>query len=149
MDEERIRRIVTEMKFSGGKGEMGVEDIARIQPGLAQLMPAIGDHTWKLYYAGKARNWPYALYQWKVARKLFEQCAVTRPKHGPSLEIYLREDWAPIQDAIQREDLDAFLASFEKAVVSGNVWHERKGKPFIVWKVPEHPPPDLDLTPRG
>jgi hypothetical protein len=48
MDEERIRRIVTEMKFSGGKGEMGVEDIARIQPGLAQLMPAIGDHTWKL-----------------------------------------------------------------------------------------------------
>jgi hypothetical protein len=33
-------------------------------------------------------------------------------------------------------------------VKDGNVWHHKKGKPYIVWKIPDHPPPDLDFTPQ-
>jgi hypothetical protein len=149
MDEERIRRVVGEMRFSGGKGELAIEEIASIQPGLGRLMPEIGSRSWKLYYAGRAQNWPNALYQWKEARKLFELCSLTRPKHRPAIEMYLRDDWAPLQQAIEEQDLDAFLEAFEKAVDSANEWHVRKGKPYIQWKLPDHPPPDLDLTPRG
>ncbi len=118
------------------------------EPGLGRLMPEIGNRTWKLYYAGKAENWPNAMYQWKETKKLFEIGAYTRPKHEDAIEEYLRDDWAPLEAAIKDESLDAFLAAFEQAVDSANAWHEKKDKPYIRWKVPDQPPPDLDLEPR-
>ncbi len=148
MDDERVKTLVNQMTFFSGKREMAIDEIAMIQPGLGRIMPEIGARTWKLYYAGKAQNWPNAMYQWKEAKKLFELGAYTRPKHEAAIEEYLRDDWAPLEEAIQGEDLDAFLAAFEKAVDSGNAWHEKKDKPYIRWKVPDHPPPDLDLTLR-
>jgi hypothetical protein len=111
-------------------------------------MPEIGARTWKLYYAAKALNWPNAMYQWKETKKLFELGAYTRPKHEAAIEEYLRDDWAPLEKAIQAQDWDAFQKGFDKAIDSANAWHEKKEKPYIRWKLPDHPPPDLDLTPR-
>ncbi len=54
----------------------------------------------------------------------------------------------PLESAIAAKDLDAFLRAFDKAVDSANAWHEKKDKPYIRWKLPDHPPPDLDFTPR-
>ena len=153
MDEERLKQLVKELvgylRFVSAAGrDMSVDEIATIQPGLGRIMPEIGARTWKLYYAGKAENWPNALYQWKEAKKLFELGAYTRPKHEAALEEYLRDDWAPIGKAIEKKDLAAFLAAMDKAVDSANAWHEKKEKPYIRWKMPDQPPPDLDLTPR-
>jgi hypothetical protein len=153
MDEERLKQLVKELvgdlRFVSEAGrDMSVDEIATIQPGLGRIMPEIGARTWKLYYAGKAENWPNALYQWKEAKKLFELGAYTRPKHEAALEEYLRDDWAPIGKAIEKKDLAAFLAAMDKAVDSANAWHEKKEKPYIRWKMPDQPPPDLDLTPR-
>jgi len=153
MDEERLKQLVKELvgdlRFVSEAGrDMSVDEIATIQPGLGRIMPEIGARTWKLYYAGKAQNWPNALYQWKEAKKLFELGAYTRPKHEAGLEEYLRDDWAPIGKAIEKQDLTAFLAAMDKAVDSANAWHEKKEKPYIRWKMPDQPPPDLDLTPR-
>ncbi len=148
MDEDRVKEIVREMAFWSGKKEMAIDEIAMIQPGLGRLMPEIGNRTWKLYYAGKAENWPNAMYQWKETKKLFETGAYTRPKHEDAIEEYLRDDWAPLETAIVAEDLAAFLKAFDEAVDSANAWHEKKDKPYIRWKVPDQPPPDLDFTPR-
>jgi len=148
MDEDRIRQIVGDMRFFNGKTDMAIDEIAMVQPGLGRIMPEIGARTWKLYYAGKAENWPNAMYQWKETKKLFEIGAFTRPKHEAAIEEYLRDDWAPLGAAIEAEDLDAFLEVFEKVVDSANAWHDKKDKPYIRWKLPDHPPPDLDLTPR-
>ncbi len=148
MDEDRVREIVNAMVFSNGKKDMGLGEIAQSLPGLARIMPEIGARTWKLYYAGKALNWANAMYQWKEGKKLFEVCSLMRPKHQPAIERYLRLDWAELETAIRAEDLDAFLAVFDKIVDSANDWHVRKGKPYIVWKVPDHAPPDLDFEPR-
>ncbi len=148
MDEDRVREIVKEMAFWSGKKDMAIDEIAMIQPGLGRLMPEIGNRTWKLYYAGKAENWPNAMYQWKETKKLFEIGAYTRPKHEDAIEEYLRDHWAPLEVAIEGENLDAFLKAFDEAVDGANAWHEKKDKPYIRWKVPDHPPPDLDLTPR-
>jgi len=153
MDEERLRQLVKDLvgdlriASEAGRG-MSLRELATIQPGLGRIMPEIGARTWKLYYAGKAQNWPNALYQWKEGKKLFELGAFTRPKHQPALEAYLRDDWAPIGRAIEQKDLAGFLAAMDRAVESANVWHDRKAKPYIRWKVPDAPPPDLDLTPR-
>ena len=149
MDEERLKKLVEAMRFVSEAGrDMAIDEIATIQPGLGRIMPEIGARTWKLYYAGKAGNWPNAMYQWKEAKKLFELGAFTRPKHEAGLEEYLRDDWAPIGKAIEQKDTAAFLAAMARAVDSANAWHEKKEKPYIRWKIPSEPPPDLDLTPR-
>jgi len=148
MDEQRVRQIVAEMTFWNGKKEMTIDEIAVVQPGLALIMPEIGNRTWKLYYAAEAGNWPNALWQWKETRKLFELGALLRPKHEEALEQYLREDWAPLEAAIQAKDFEKFGDAFQRAVDSANAWHDQKDKPYIRWKLPDHPPPDLDFTPR-
>lgn len=149
MEDDKVKRIVEEMTFPNGKNrDMTIDEVAVIQPGLGRIMPEIGARTWKLYYAGEAENWPNAMYQWKETTKLFELGGYTRPKHEDGIEEYLRDDWEPVKKAIEAESKDAFMAAMEKAIDSANAWHEKKDKPYIRWKVPSEPPPDLDLTPR-
>lgn len=131
-----------------GHREMTLEDIAVIQPGLGRIMPEIGIRTWKLYYAAKAGNWPLAKFQLKEVRGLMELGAFTRPKYEENLNQFLAESWKPLEDAIAREDFAAFEALFHKAIESANAYHELRDKPYIRWKLPDMPPPDLDLTPR-
>ena len=149
MDEEKVREIVGAMTFDNGKWEMGIDAIALVQPGLARIMPEIGARTWKLYYAAKAKNWPMALFQWKETKALFELGAFMRPKHAAAIEEYLRDSWPPLEKAIKAEDLAGFLTAFDRAIDDANAWHEKKEKPYIRWKVPSVPPPDLDLEPRS
>jgi hypothetical protein len=33
-------------------------------------------------------------------------------------------------------------------VDKANAYHDEYDKPFIRWRIPDHPPPDLDMTPR-
>jgi hypothetical protein len=148
MDEDKVKAIVNAMTFDNGKWEMGIDAIALVQPGLARIMPEIGARTWKLYYLAKAKNWEYALYQWKETRALFELGAFMRPKHAAAIEEYLRDSWAPLEKLIKAEDLDGFLKTFDRAIDDANAWHEKKEKPYIRWKVPDHAPPDLELEPR-
>ena len=148
MDETKIKEIVEQMVFFSGKRDMAIDEIAMIQPGLGRIMPEIGARTWKLYYAGKAENWPNALYQWKETRKLFELGQYTRPKHEEAIEEYLGEHWEPLKDAIEKEDKEAFMKAMDEAIDSANAWHEEKDKPYIRWKMPSEAPPDLDLEPR-
>jgi hypothetical protein len=148
MDEDRVKEIVNAMRFFGGKRDMSLDELAMVQPGLARIMPEIGARTWKLYYAVKAENWPLAIFQWKETKALFELGAYMRPKHEAAIEEYLRDDWAPLEPTLKQEDSAAFFRAFDKAIDSANAWHEKKEKPYIRWKVPDFPPPDLDMTPR-
>jgi len=131
-----------------GHREVSLEDLAVIQPGLGRIMPEIGARTWKLYYAAKAGNWPLAKFQLKEVRGLMELGAFTRPKYEENLDEFLEQRWKPLEDAIVREDFKAFDALFHEAIESANAYHELRDKPYIRWKLPETPPPDLDLTPR-
>jgi len=148
MDAEQVREIIREMTFWNGKKDMTIDEIAVVQPGLALIMPEIGARTWKLYYAAEAGNWPNALWQWQEARKLFELGALLRPKHEEALEEYLRDDWSSLEGPIQAKDWQAFKTAFDAAIESANAWHVQKDKPYIRWKLPDQPPPDLDLKPR-
>ena len=56
MDEERVRSILRETRVPGGKVELSLEELVRMQPGLARLMPEIGERTWRLYHGARARN---------------------------------------------------------------------------------------------
>ncbi len=147
-DKELEEKIKT-MEFWGGKKSMTIEDIATVQPGLARIMPEIGVRTWKLYYAAKAGNWPMAKFQWKETQGLFELGAFMRPKHEEAINQYLVENWSTLEAPIKNEDFATFERAFHACIDMANAYHELKDKPYIRWKLPETPPPDLDLTPRG
>jgi hypothetical protein len=149
MTDEEFEAKVKALEFWGGKKSMTIEDLATVQPGLARIMPEIGTRTWKLYYAAKAGNWPMAKFQWKETRGLFELGAFMRPKHEEAINKYLEEDWSRLEAPIKSEDFAAFEQAFEHCVDMANAYHELKEKPYLRWKLPSEPPPDLDLTPRG
>jgi hypothetical protein len=145
---EKVKEVLMEAGIWSGHREMTVPELAAIQPGLGRIMPEIGVRTWKLYYAAKAKHWELAKFEWKEINGLMELGGYTRPKYEESLDQFMREDWAPIGQAIDKQDFDAFETAFRKAVEQANAYHELKEKPYIRWQLPDQPPPDLDMTPR-
>ncbi len=148
MTDEELEAKIKALKFWSGKNSMTIDDIATVQPGLARIMPEVGARTWKLFYAAKEGNWPMAKFQYKEIVGLMELDAFMRPKHEEALNQYLGEDWKPLEAAIANKDFQAFEAAFHKAIDSANAYHELKEKPYIRWKLPDTPPPDMDLRPR-
>jgi hypothetical protein len=61
----------------------------------------------------------------------------------------MAEDWPPVGQAIKDKDFEAFEKAFHHAVSQANAYHELKDKPYIRWQLPDYPPPDLDMKPRG
>ena len=126
-----------------------LEELTSLQPGLARLMPEIGARLWKCWYAAQAQNWPLAVWQLKEMRKLMRLGEVTRPKYTDDLEEFIHEDVDPLILALEEQDLGRFERVYHDAVDAANELHRRWKKPWIVWKLPADPPPDLDLTPRS
>lgn len=131
-----------------GARQMTLDELGRSQPGLARLMPEIGVRVWKAYYAAEALNWPLARFQLKEAVKLMKLGAFMRPKYDRSMGRFLDEDFAPLSAAVEKGDWPAFDRSFTAMVERVNHYHEVFNKGFLRWKLPDMPPPDLDLTPR-
>ena len=149
MDEAQVKEIVASMVFNNGKQkDLTIDELAIIQPGLARIMPEVGNRTWKLYYAAKAGNWENAMWQWKETKGLFELAGFVRPKHEDALNEYMEKDWSKLEAPIKAKDFAAFDRAFQAAIESANAWHDQKDKPFIKWKLPDFPPPDLDFTPK-
>lgn len=127
---------------------LSAEELTRLQPGLARLMPEIANRLWRAAHAGRAQNWPLARWQLSEMRKLFVLCTLTRPKYADDIAEYLHEDVEPLLAAVAAEDLGAFESHLSEAIDAANEWHRRWAKGFIVWRLPADPPPDLDLAPR-
>jgi hypothetical protein len=149
MSDEEFEAKVKALTFWSGKNSMSIEDMATIQPGLARIMPEIGARTWKLFYAAKAQNWPMAKFQHKEIQGLFELGAFMRPKHEDAISQYLAENWKTLEAPLAAEDFPAFEKAFNECIDMANAYHELKEKPYIRWKLPDAPPPDMDLAPRG
>ncbi|MER3453211.1 MAG: hypothetical protein C4344_06150 [Acidimicrobiia bacterium] len=131
-----------------GKGTFSLSDLGPLMPGMAEIMPLVGARIWKCYYAGKARNRQLAAFQLKEAVNLMEKGAFLRPKYSENMDKFINEEVAAVKKAIDSEDWDAFEAAFAAMVDAANAYHELYDKPFLRWKVPDQPPPDLDMTPR-
>jgi hypothetical protein len=127
---------------------LDMKELTRLQPGLARLMPEIGNRFWRAAYAARAGNWRLARWQVLEMRKLFHLATITRPKYADDIAEYLHAGIEPLLAAIAAEDLEAFERGVGEAVDAANEYHRRWDKGFIVWKLPDTAPPDLDLTPH-
>jgi hypothetical protein len=131
---------------NNGKRDLTLDELARMQPGMDRLMAEVGPRVHRMYYAAKAGNWPLAAYFCKSVVKQLQLSVQSRPKYDPEMSNYLRDDYAPVSAAIKAQDLEAFESAYSTMVERANDLHVVFGKPFIVWRTPETPPEDLDLT---
>ena len=131
-----------------GKGTFSLDELGPLMPGMAEIMPLVGARIWKCYYAGKAQNRALARFQLKEAVNLMEKGAFLRPKYTDNMDKFITEEVAAVQKAIESEDWDTFETAFHAMVDAANAYHELYDKEFLRWKIPDEPPPDLDMTPR-
>ena len=128
--------------------DLTLDQIAELQPGLAELMPAVAERYWIAYYAARGGNWALARYQLRHLAMLLRRGAVTRPKHAVNLTEYERSSIGPLLDAIQVKDFAAFKDAYERATAVANDLHRELGHPDIIWHLPPQPPAQLDLSPQ-
>jgi hypothetical protein len=131
-----------------GRRVFTVEELSTLVPGLGTIMPDIGIRTWKLYYAAKAGNWTLANFQVNEIRGLMMRGAFTRPNYESDLKSYVDETWTKVKDAVAKKDFAEFDTVFQAAIKEANEYHDGSNHAYIQWKLPDSPPPDLDLTPR-
>jgi hypothetical protein len=134
---------------NNGKVELTLDELAAIQPGMARLMVEVADRMWKCYHAGRAGNRPLARYQLSEATKIMKTSALVRPKYAEATTDFIGTEIAALRGVIEAEDWDRFEEVYAEVVKATNRYHEEFDKGFLVWKVPEDPPRDLDLTPRA
>lgn len=136
-----------EISVDNGARKLSLDELGRTQAGMGRLMPEVGARVWKLWYAAEAQNWPLAKYELEEAVSLMELGAFVRPKYDRTMTRFLADDLAPVAQAIADADWVAFRAAFDRMVDAANGYHGVYNKGFIRWRLPDHPPPDLDLTP--
>ncbi|HXG35479.1 MAG TPA: hypothetical protein VNL15_00760 [Dehalococcoidia bacterium] len=141
MKEEQAEEIVVRTRH----GELTLEQIAEMQPGLQRLMVEISERFWILYYAAKAGNWALARHELSGTRKALEMGQLTRPKYVEQINDYIRESLAPIAKAIQDQDWPAFEKAYEQAVDQANHYHIINNYEYILWQLPQEPPTHLKL----
>ena len=127
-------------------GSFSLSDLGHLLPGMAEVMPLIGERIWKCYYAGQAQNRPLARFQLSEAVNLMEKGAILRPKYAENMEKFIQGSVATLRKIIESDDWDNFDAAFHAMVEEANGYHELYEKSFLRWKVPDAPPPDLDLS---
>ena len=129
-------------------GAFDLSDLGHLLPGMAEIMPLVGERIWKCYYAAQAHNRKLAAFQLKEAVNLMEKGAFLRPKYVDNMTKFIDEEVAGVRKAIDAEDWSAFETAFAAMVDAANAYHDVYDKPYLRWKIPEMPPPDLDMTPR-
>ncbi len=126
-------------------GDLSLDQIAEIQPGMARLMVEVSDRFWILYYAAKAGNWEMARHEFGEMRKAMQIAGLTRPKYKEPLEGFMAEKLQPIEDAIRASDWLAFEQAFGDAAEAANEMHGEFGYAYIQWRLPGEPPKHLKL----
>ncbi|MDP3767584.1 MAG: hypothetical protein Q8S13_06185 [Dehalococcoidia bacterium] len=127
-------------------GDLTLDQIGEMQPGMARLMLEISDRYWILYYAAKGGNWPLARHELGELRKAMSTAGVTRPKYKEPLEQYDESFMKPLAGAIRAQDFAALEDAYRRAVDAANERHREFGYEYIEWKLPETAPGHLRLT---
>lgn len=129
-------------------GDLTLDQIAEMQPGMARLMLEVSERYWIIWYAARAENWELAHHEFRELRKTNQLAAVVRPKYRDSLAQYDSEYLKPIDEALRARDWQTFAAAYARGIDGANDSHRALGYPYIEWQLPDTPPPYLRLSPR-
>ena len=129
-------------------GELTLEQLAEVQPGLARLMKEIGDRFHVLYYAAKGGNWKLAEHEQKVTISILKIGATLRPKYHQDITTFIQSHINPLGESIKARDWKQFEHAYRNAVDETNKLHEKYGYGFIHYTLSKDPPSYYDLSLR-
>jgi hypothetical protein len=75
-----------------------------------------------------------------------EKGSILRPKYAEDMDKFIAEQVAAVRKCIEAEDWDGFEVAFSPMIEQANAYHEKYDKGFLRWKMPDEPPPDLEMT---
>lgn len=129
-------------------GELTLDQIASVLPGLGPIMKDVGERYWVCFHAAKGGNWELAAYELRSVRSLFKTGSVTRPKYAKMLSDYTAQHIEPLLQFCARKEWPGFEAAYHKSVDVANELHRQVNHGEIVWKLPPEPPQHFDLGPQ-
>jgi hypothetical protein len=90
---------------------------------------------------------PLARFQLKEAVNVLKLCMLTRPKYTTDITTFIDVQMERVRKAIDAGDWATFDSTFDAMIETANHYHSVYDKPWLRYKVPDSPPPDLDMTP--
>src|ERR1043166_739072 len=96
-------------------GELTLDQIAAVLPGLGPIMQQVGERWWVCYYAAKGDNWELAAYEIRSVRSLFHTASATRPKYARMLADYTAAHLEPMLKLCAEKNWSAFEAAYHKS----------------------------------
>ncbi|MBI4497722.1 MAG: hypothetical protein HY689_07490 [Chloroflexi bacterium] len=129
-------------------GDLTLDQIGEIQPGMARLMLEISERYWIVYYAAQAENWELARHELSELRKTMQIAQLVRPKYQETLTQFDADYLKPLLDAVRAQDWPAFNAAYRRGVDGANEYHHTFGYGYIEWQLPDVAPPHLRLAAR-
>lgn len=128
-----------EKSIEQGPLENRVKTLASIQPGLGTVMHEMAYRFTNIYWAANGGNWRLAQYQLKELLEAQEVGEITRPQHAAMLKANEKTYLAPLDQAIEKQDIQQFNHRFSAAVNGCNACHTALGYGFIQFKLSKLP----------
>jgi len=138
---------MSDVKAKTPHGEMSLDQLADIQPGMATLMKEVGERFTETYYAAKGGNWKLAAHHLNQLRFAFRTAKVTRPKFADDLAAFDQEYLTPIFRAIRDQNWAEFESAFRKGEAGSDIYHDKRGYPHIRYTLPKETPSNLHRGP--
>ena len=115
------------------------------EPGLGEFMMATQIRHAKLWFAGKARNWPLAAYEVDEIKEGLEDATKIRPTYegipvADMIKTILNPKIEQLEKAVEGKNSAQFIAAFDALTEGCNSCHTNAGKPFIRIQRPTAPP---------
>jgi len=109
-------------------------------PGLGNIMGATQLRHFKLWFAGKLRNWELAAYELGQIKASFEDAATLYPGIPVTDMTIVEKPVRSIGDAIEAKDSTRFVKAFNDLTAACNACHQAIGRGFITIQVPTASP---------
>lgn len=138
---------MSEIKAKTPHGEMTIDQLAEIQPGMAAIMKEVGERYTQTYYAARGGNWKLAAYHLNQVRGAFRLGKTTRPKFAEDLTTFEKDFLQTIFKAIHDQNWSQFEAAFRKGEAASDLYHDKQGYPHIRYVLPEEQTSNLYLGP--
>ncbi|MGD0332601.1 MAG: hypothetical protein ABSA90_05030 [Xanthobacteraceae bacterium] len=104
------------------------------EPGLGEIMALQQMRHIKLWFAGRAGNWPLADYEIDELKEGFDD--VNRRLGGDTVEKAVGAQLAALEKAVAAKDRAAFASAFDKLTAGCNSCHQALDHAFIIIQRP-------------
>jgi hypothetical protein len=138
----QLKTLQSEINYLNTKNDSLEKEIKSVKPGLGELMLEIQVHHNKLWFAGKAGNWPLAQFEHDEIMEILAQ-AETIEKERSEVKLFrvmLFPQLDSIQSTIQQRNTDRFDSAFGNLTNACNSCHTDTKFSFNKIIIPEHPP---------